>query len=217
MGRAWPLGEGEKHDTQLEWVSNLISGKTFKDHDSFPFSFPRFWGTLLIWRQLLICVFSTLWLAEKWHFLQLFSCLPSFERTGNGSSIETIHFRSRVPSASLMIHLSTKDVNIGIWGEGWSPPRLKNPKIRDEYTHAWLPYIRLLFLGFSNVYHCACVWPTALKFGSITNFDMLFLVMGFISLIDEIQFMLISSRHICIWSRFASTCAARAFGATSAS
>ena len=38
---------------------------------------------------------------------------------------------------------------------------------------------------------------TALK---LTNFDMLFLVMGFISLVDEIQFMLISSRHICIRS-----------------
>ena len=30
------------------------------------------------------------------------------------------------------------------------------------------------------------VWPTALKLGCITNFDMLFLVMGFISLVDEI-------------------------------
>ena len=44
------------------------------------------------------------------------------------------------------------------------------------------------------------VWPTALKLGCITNFDMLFLVMRFISLVDEIQFMLISSRHICIRS-----------------
>ena len=34
----------------------------------------------------------------------------------------------------------------------------------------------------------------------LTNFDMLFLVMGFISLVDEIQFMLIRSRHICIRS-----------------
>ena len=57
-----------------------------------------------------------------------------------------------------------------------------------------------LFSGVLNVYHFACVWPTALKLGSITNFDMLFLVMGFISLVDEIQFMLISSRHICIRS-----------------
>ena len=49
------------------------------------------------------------------------------------------------------------------------------------------------------MYHFACVWPTALKLGCITNFDMLFLVMGFISLVDEIQFMLIfSSHHICI-------------------
>ena len=56
------------------------------------------------------------------------------------------------------------------------------------------------FSGFSNVYHFACVRPTALKLGSIANFDMLFLVIGFISLVDEIQFMLISSRHICIRS-----------------
>ena len=61
-------------------------------------------------------------------------------------------------------------------------------------------YIGLLFSGFSNVYHFACVWPTALKPDCVTNFDMLFLVMGFISLVDEIQFMLISSRHICMKS-----------------
>ena len=46
--------------------------------------------------------------------------------------------------------------------------------------------ICLLFSGFSNVYHSACVWPTALKLGCITNFDILFLVMGFIYLVDEI-------------------------------
>ena len=45
-----------------------------------------------------------------------------------------------------------------------------------------------------------CVFPTALKLGCVTNFDMLSLVMGFISLVDEIQFMLISSCHICIRS-----------------
>ena len=38
----------------------------------------------------------------------------------------------------------------------------------------------------------------ALKPGCVTNLDMLFLVMGLISLVDEIQFMLISSHHICI-------------------
>ena len=53
---------------------------------------------------------------------------------------------------------------------------------------------------FLNVYHSAYVWPTALKLGCIANFDMLFLVVGLISLGDEIQFMLISSRHICIRS-----------------
>ena len=58
----------------------------------------------------------------------------------------------------------------------------------------------LFFWVFTNVYHSACVWPRALKLGCVTNFNMLFLVMGFISLVDEIQFMLISSRHICIRS-----------------
>ena len=57
-----------------------------------------------------------------------------------------------------------------------------------------------LFSSFSNVCHSACVWPTAQKLDCVTNFDMLFLVMGFISLVDEIQFMLISNRHICIGS-----------------
>ena len=53
-----------------------------------------------------------------------------------------------------------------------------------------LTYICLLFSGFSNVYHFACVWPTALKLGCITNFDMLrFLVMGFISLVGVICIM----------------------------
>ena len=61
-------------------------------------------------------------------------------------------------------------------------------------------YICLLFSGFSNVYHSACVWPKALKLGCVTNLDTLFLMMGFISLVDEIQLMLISSGHICIRS-----------------
>ena len=69
-----------------------------------------------------------------------------------------------------------------------------------EANEESLPYICLLFSGFSNVFHFACVWPTALKLGCITNFDMLFLAMGFISFVDEIQFMLIDSRHICIRS-----------------
>ena len=57
------------------------------------------------------------------------------------------------------------------------------------------PHICLLFSGFSNVCHSAAFWPTALKLGCVTNFDMLFLVMGLISLVNEIQFMLISSHH----------------------
>ena len=39
------------------------------------------------------------------------------------------------------------------------------------------------------------VWPTALKLGCLTNFDMPFFVMEFIYLVDEIQFLLISSRN----------------------
>ena len=73
---------------------------------------------------------------------------------------------------------------------------LKTPKIRDKcmaVSQAWVD-------GLPYHTYFACVWPTALKLGCVTNFDMLFLVMGFISLIDEIQFMLISSRHICIRS-----------------
>ena len=58
--------------------------------------------------------------------------------------------------------------------------------------------------GFSNVYHSTCVSPTVPELGCISNFDMLFLVMEFISLVDEIQFMLISSCYIrsigCIFS-----------------
>ena len=33
-------------------------------------------------------------------------------------------------------------------------------------------------------FYSACVWPTALKLGSVTHFDMLFFVMGFISSVD---------------------------------
>ena len=69
----------------------------------------------------------------------------------------------------------------------------------SQSTHAWLPYsvhVSYLFFVFSNVYHSVCVWPTALKLGCGTNLDMLFLVMGFISLVDEIQLMLIISCHI---------------------
>ena len=62
--------------------------------------------------------------------------------------------------------------------------------------HTFVSYFFLFFY----IYHFARVWPTALKLGCVTNLDMLFLVMWFISLLDEIQFMLISSRHICIRS-----------------
>ena len=47
-------------------------------------------------------------------------------------------------------------------------------------------HICLLFSGFAAI---LCVWPTALKLGCITDFDMLFLIMGFISLVDEMKCM----------------------------
>ena len=73
-----------------------------------------------------------------------------------------------------------------------------NP-ITTRVCQNWPPYICLLFSCFSNVYHSACVWPTALKLRCVANLDTLFLF-TFISLVDEIQFMLISGRHICIRS-----------------
>ena len=69
--------------------------------------------------------------------------------------------------------------------------------VRLRWTDC-LPYICLLFSSFSIVSYSVCVWPTALYLSRITNFDILFLVMGFICFVGEIQFMLISSHHICI-------------------
>ena len=46
--------------------------------------------------------------------------------------------------------------------------------------------LSLIFGVFKCLPFHLSVWPTALKLGSITNFDILFLVMGFISLVDEI-------------------------------
>ena len=62
-------------------------------------------------------------------------------------------------------------------------------------SQAWvdpLPYICLLFSGFSNVCHSAAFWPTALKLGCITNFDMLSLVMGLNSIYAD------NSSHHCL-------------------
>ena len=53
--------------------------------------------------------------------------------------------------------------------------------------HTFVSYFRVFQMSTISR-----VWPTALKLGCITNLDMLFLMMGFISLIDEIQFMLIN-------------------------
>ena len=77
----------------------------------------------------------------------------------------------------------------------------ENPRNnRQMYgRQAWvdpLPYICLLFSGFSNVCHSAVFLANRSEtWLALLNFDMLFLVMGLISLVNEIQFMLISSRH----------------------
>ena len=65
----------------------------------------------------------------------------------------------------------------------------------------WLPYICLLFSGFSNVYHFVCVWPTALK-------QLAALLMWHALSRDGAHFFgwwnsihaIISSHHICIRS-----------------
>ena len=88
----------------------------------------------------------------------------------------------------------------------WSARRLKKNEIRDKCravsTHElhWTSSICLLFSGFSNVCHSACVWCTAVKLGLISNFDTFFLVMWLTFLVGEIKCMLISSRHFCIRS-----------------
>ena len=51
-----------------------------------------------------------------------------------------------------------------------------------------VPYICLLFSGFPNVYHFTYVWPTALKLSCITDFYMLFLVMGVIPYMVNITY-----------------------------
>ena len=53
--------------------------------------------------------------------------------------------------------------------------------------------------------HPAAFWPTDLKLGCITSFDILFLVVGF-SLVDEVNFMLISSCHFCIEGLYSASC-----------
>ena len=58
-------------------------------------------------------------------------------------------------------------------------------KVWVNDCHTFVSY----FQGFNCVCHSACFWRTLLKLGRITNFDMLFLVMGFISLDDEINLL----------------------------
>ena len=63
--------------------------------------------------------------------------------------------------------------------------------------HTFVSYFNLLIYFFQmSTIPRDSVWPAALKLGCVNNFDILSLVIGFISLVDEIQFMRISSRHI---------------------
>ena len=63
----------------------------------------------------------------------------------------------------------------------------------------------IIFVSYFQVFQMSTiprVFGQQLTLGCSTNVDIVFLVMGLISLVDEIQFMLISSRHICIRSIF---------------
>ena len=72
---------------------------------------------------------------------------------------------------------------------GWRNGKSKNcVDLRRLASSFGQGCICLLFSDFSNVCH---------PYFSETNHVMLFLVMRFIALVDEIWFMLISSRHFC--------------------
>lgn len=51
-------------------------------------------------------------------------------------------------------------------------------------------------LSFQMSAISACIWATALKLSCVANFDMLFIVIGLIWLVDKINFLLISSNDI---------------------
>ena len=55
----------------------------------------------------------------------------------------------------------------------------------SQSSHDLLSYICLLFSSFSNACYSACVWPTVLQCGCISNFDVLFFVIEFNSLVHE--------------------------------
>ena len=74
-------------------------------------------------------------------------------------------------------------------------PENKRQMYGSLSTQTWLPYICLLFSGFSNACHFACVCPTAQKRSRTTKFDVLFLMMWFTCLSGENRFMLISGGH----------------------
>ena len=80
----------------------------------------------------------------------------------------------------------------------WSDRHFKNLGIRDvsRLLLQWTtPCFCLLFWIFSNVCHFVCVWPTALKLGCITNFNMDFLVIMEFMLFFKMKFVLISSHY----------------------
>ena len=74
----------------------------------------------------------------------------------------------------------------------WWPHTYFRTLFWKKFGKDQLPYV------FRNTLHmsviCLCL-AYSLKLGCVTNFDILFLVIGFICLVNEIQFMLISSRH----------------------
>ena len=66
-----------------------------------------------------------------------------------------------------------------------------------------MPYcnhLSLIFGFFKCLSFRVCLANSSETFGCVTDLDTLFLVMGFIYLDDEIQFLRISSCYICIRS-----------------
>ena len=85
---------------------------------------------------------------------------------------------------SSMFSILNCDLDQRQWSLGSDRLRWTHTNANSRLTHT--------FSGFSNACHSALFWTTALKLGCITKFDMLFHVMGFNCLVDEIKLMLMS-------------------------
>ena len=109
----------------------------------------------------------------------------------------------------LSVHRTTMQVNTG---NGWDKFQSCWPKIpkwqtfRGKKEKNWSgSQLRLLAARFSNVSHCASVWPTFSNVRCLNYYEILLLVMGFISLEMLIVSWGVPSRWIdfcvcvCVW------------------